>query len=58
MQAQAIAQLMDLLLRVKIKKTHMFSIEASMEESSWALVTSGLLLFERLSIPSSMCANH
>jgi hypothetical protein len=35
----------------------MFGIETSMEESSWALVISELSLFQKLYIPSSMCAN-
>ncbi len=33
------------------EKTHMFGIEASMEESSWALVTSELSLFSKAIYP-------
>ncbi len=44
-------------LPVEDDETNMFGVGASMEESSWALVTKELPLFWRLAIPPSMCAN-
>jgi hypothetical protein len=48
---------MDLLLKMKTKKIHMFGIGTFMEESSWALVIGELALFQRLFILLFMCAN-
>jgi hypothetical protein len=36
---------------------NMFGMGASIEESSWALITEELSLFRRLSISSSTCTN-
>jgi len=43
--------------QIEEEDNNMFNVRASMEESSWALVTTKLSLFRRLFIPPSMCVD-
>jgi hypothetical protein len=56
-QAQKIVPIDGFSFENEYEEMNIFNIGASMEEYSWTLVFGELSLFQRLSIPLSICGN-